>query len=108
MSFLNFVNFVEDLDNLITFETLVDLQSFLVLETSITFIGCLTLLDLNFFVILEPFAMRINFGSLAVLVKLNTIDGGDVHFPVKYWSKLKSVGKGLAASVGASLNNFES
>ena len=108
MSFLNFVNFVEDLDNLITFETLVDLQSFLVLETSITLIGFLTLLDLNFFVILEPFAMRINFGSLAVLVKLNTIDGGDVNFPVKYWSKLKSAGKVLAVSVGASLNNFES
>ena len=84
MSFLNFVNFVEDLDNLITFETLVDLQSFLVLETSMNLIWCLTLLDLNFFVILEPFAIRINFGSLAVLVKLNTIDGGDVHFSVKY------------------------
>ena len=78
------MNFVEDLDNLITFETLVDLQSFLVLDTSITLIGWLTLLDLDFFEILEPFAMRIKFGSLVGLVKLNTIDGGDVHFPVKY------------------------
>ena len=52
--------------------------------------------------------MRIKFGSLVGLVKLNTIDGGDVHFPVKYCSKLKLFGQVLAASAGASLNTFGS
>ena len=95
VSFLNFISLVDFDELLITFEIFVNLRIFLVFVTFVTLTGLPTLLDLNFWEILEPFTIRTNCGSEPVfLVKSNTM-GGDC--PAKYCSKLNIVGNFFAS-----------